>query len=115
MLKKLALLVGGFLVLAAPAFATDITDSQTSCLTGSATVVGTATGRISLCVYNGDTANPVYVGKTGATTEYIVPAGQGRCFDAKPGTAEAGYSAEIVLKCRSTGGTVTLYSHEVFR
>lgn len=110
-MKRLLLL---FLLWPAVVLAANADGSQVSCLTASAVTVGTATGRTSLCAYNGDATNPVYINQAGTTAGYIIPAGQGRCFDART-QADGGFSSEVPQKCRSTGSTVVLYLWEAWR
>lgn len=98
----------------AAALAANADGSQVVCHTGSAVVVGAATGRMSLCAYNNDSTNPAYINQAGTTAGYIVPAGQGRCFDART-QADGGFSAETTVKCRSTGADVTLHLWESWR
>lgn len=103
-----------FLLWPAVVLAANADGSQTTCHTASAVVVGTATGRTSLSVYNGDATNPVYISQGGTTAGYIIPAGQGRVFDART-FADSGYSAEQTFKCRSTGADVPIYLWEAWR
>lgn len=103
-----------FLLWPAVVLAADADGSQVTCHTASAVTIGTATGRTSLCAYNNDTTNDTFINKAGTTGGYIVPHGQGRCFDART-QADGGFSAEVPQKCRSTGADVILYLWEAWR
>ena len=102
------------LLLAAPAWAGGVHDSQVTCTSGGGVLVGTSTGRISLCLFNTDAAVTAYFGPTGAATEFALSAGTGICIDASTGQGY-GFTAENTIKCEGNAASVVLSVHEGYR
>lgn len=91
------------LLCAAAALAVDARYGQVSVGTSSASLIGSATGRRSICWSNTDATNPVYCDKVDTVTSSTgmpLKAGQGLC------TTDP--SAALPLYCRATGGTVVV-------
>lgn len=103
-MKRLAFVL--LLLLVPLAWADTKSDSQVSCTSAGGVVVGTASGRKSLTVTNPSASVTVYMGATGANTEYgILPNNSV--------TWNEGTSAAYVYKCYAAS-TVTVSIHEVF-